>query len=231
MLYAGALGLWCVVALLGSRDPVVHLICISVTLCYMAAGSGRTYGRPWIFHVQMMLACGPLTLALGLYGNPYYSGLAALNVLFFLALKHISTSLQAIFVRALVAREREAALANQFDTALNNMPHGLCMFGADRRLAVMNHRFSEIMSLSYDFVQAGAIASDIIAACVNSGSISDASGRMILAEIENTEAQNIVTTDPDSGRGRSLSWTFQPMTSGGGVVLLEDITERRNAEA
>src|SRR6185437_6366445 len=114
MLYAGALGLWCAVAL-GSNDAVAHMICISVTLCYVAAGGGRTYGRPWIFHVQMLLACGPLTLALALYGNPYYAGLAALNVLFFLALKHISTSLQKIFVRALVAREREAALASQFD--------------------------------------------------------------------------------------------------------------------
>src|SRR5262249_52286706 len=137
MLYAAALGLWCIVALLGSRDPVAHLICISVTLCYMAAGGGRTYGRPCIFHIQMMLACGPLTLSLALYGNPYYGGLAALNVLFFLALKQISTSLQKIFVHALVAREREAALAGQFDTALNNMPHGLCMFRADGSLAVM----------------------------------------------------------------------------------------------
>src|ERR1700753_2638449 len=122
MLYAGALGLWCVVALLGSRDPVVHLIAIVVTLCYVAAGGARTYGRPWIFHVQMLLACGPLTLALALYGNPYYAGLALLNVLFFFSLKTISTNLQKMYVRALIAREREAAMASQFDTALNNMP-------------------------------------------------------------------------------------------------------------
>src|SRR5471032_2800219 len=63
MLYAGALGLWCVVALLGSNDAVAHMIATSVTLCYISAGGGRTYGRPWIFHVQMLLACGPLTLA------------------------------------------------------------------------------------------------------------------------------------------------------------------------
>ena len=35
----------------------------------------------------------------------------------------------------------------------------------------------------------------------------------------------------DAARARSLSWTFQPMTGGGMVVLLEDITERRTAEA
>jgi diguanylate cyclase (GGDEF)-like protein len=231
MLYAGALGLWCVVALLGSNDAVAHLICISVTLCYVAAGGGRTYGRPWIFHVQMLLACGPLTLILVSYGNPYYVGLGLFNVVFFLALKHISTSLQKIYVRALIAREREAALASQFDTALNNMPHGLCMFRADGQLAVVNHRFTEMMNLSEDLVHRGVGAPDIVSACVVAGSISSASGKMILAEIQNSQARDIVTTDPDLARGRALSWTFQPMAGGGAVVLLEDITERRNAEA
>ena len=130
-----------------------------------------------------------------------------------------------------MAREREAALAGQFDTALNNMPHGLCMFAADGRLAVMNHRFSEMMNLSDDLVQRGAGARDIITACVSGGSISAASGRMILSEIENTQARDIITADPDIARSRSLSWTFHPMADGGAVVLLEDITERRNAEA
>jgi diguanylate cyclase (GGDEF)-like protein len=231
MFYAFALGIWCVVALLGSDDAVAHMICTSVTLGYMAAGAGRTYGRPWIFHLQTLLACGPLSLALVLQGSPYYFGLGLLNILFFIGIKHITTSLQQIFVRALVAREREAALASQFDTALNNMPHGLCMFAADGRLAVMNHRFGEMMHLDEDLVGRGSSATDIVAASISAGSISAASGKMILAEIEDTQARDIVTTDPDVARSRSLSWTFQPMAGGGAVVLLEDITERRNAEA
>ncbi|HKG99954.1 MAG TPA: EAL domain-containing protein [Bradyrhizobium sp.] len=231
MLYAAALGLWCIVAVLGSSDAAAHLICVSVTLCYVAAGGGRTYGRPWIFHVQMLLACGPMTLALALYGSPYYFGMAVLNVLFFFSLKHISTNLQKIFVRALIAREREAALAGQFDTALNNMPHGLCMFAADGGLAVMNHRFSEMMNLSDDLMHRGASAADIIAACISAGTLSAASGEMIISEIENSQARDITTTDPDAASVRSFSWTFQPMAGGGTVVLLEDITERKIAEA
>src|SRR4030088_521804 len=108
-------------------------------------------------------------VALALHGTPYYVGIACVSAVFFLALKQISTNLQRIFVQALVAREREAALAGQFDTALNNMPHGLCMFAADGRLAVMNHRFGEMMNLCGDVVQRGATASDIIFACVRSG--------------------------------------------------------------
>ncbi|HEU0146060.1 MAG TPA: EAL domain-containing protein [Bradyrhizobium sp.] len=231
MVYALVLGIWCCAAVLDTNDAVVHMIATAVTLCYISAGAGRTYGRPWIFHVQIVLACGPLTVALVLNGSPYYIGLAAFCVLFFLSLKHISTNLQKIFVQAFVAREGETALASQFDTALNNMPHGLCMFRADGRLAVMNHRFSQMTGLSDEVIHRGASADEIVDACVVAGSISAANGKMILAEIKNSQAHNVVTSDLDVARNRSLSWTFQPMAGGGAVVLLEDITERRQAEA
>jgi diguanylate cyclase (GGDEF)-like protein len=229
MIYAGALGAWCFITILGSDDAIAHMLCVAVTIGYTAGGAARNYGRPKLIQLHILLACGPMSLAFALHGGFYYIGLSILLVLFFVGLKHININLHAIFVKALTSSFREAALAGQFDTALNNMPHGLCMFAADGRLAVMNHRFSEMMNLSDDFVHRGATAPGIVSACVGTGSISSASGQMILAEIENSQARDIVTTD--LARGRALSWTFQPMAGGGAVVLLEDITERRNAEA
>jgi diguanylate cyclase (GGDEF)-like protein len=231
VLYAIVLGAWCAIALLMTDDAVAHMICISVTTGYVAAGAGRAYGRPWIFHLQILLTCGPMAGAMALKGSPYYLGMALLTLLYFLGLERITTRLQQIFLRALIAREREAALAGQFDTALNNMPHGLCMFGADGRLGVMNYRFSEMMHLADDFVHRSVGAADVIAACVAAGTMSSENGRTIISEIENSQAGAIVTTDVDMEQGRALSWTFQPMAVGGAVVLVEDITERRKAEA
>jgi diguanylate cyclase (GGDEF)-like protein len=231
VLYAAALGLWCFVVLLGSDDAVAHMLCTALTIGYTAGGAARNYGRPQIVQLHILFACGPMSIALVIHGNPYYIGLAALLIMFFIALKHINLSLHSIFVKALLSSERESALAGQFDTALNNMPHGLCMFGNDGRLAVMNHRFSDMMRLSDDLVQRGASAPDILAACVNAGTISAASAMLIVSEIDNSQVGYITTADPNSAGGRALSWTFQPMAGGGTVVLLEDITERRNAEA
>jgi diguanylate cyclase (GGDEF)-like protein len=231
MIQAAAIGVWCSTTLLSSDDAVVHMICLSVTTAVVAGSVGRAYGRQWVFHLQIALSFGPTVLALALRGTPYYIAMSVFSAVFLLALVQISVNLHRIFMQALMAREREAALAGQFDTALNNMPHGLCMFAADGQLAVMNHRFSEMMNLSDDLVHRGADASDIVSACVSAGSISRASGKMILSEIDDSQARDIVTTDPDVASGRSLSWTFQPMAGGGAVVLLEDITERRNAEA
>jgi diguanylate cyclase (GGDEF)-like protein len=231
MIQAAAIGTWCCVTLLSSDDAVVHMICLSVATGIVAGGAARAYGRPSIYHLQTLLMFGPAVIALAVRGTPYYIAMSAVSAAFVLAIMQLSANLHKIFMRAVVAREREAALAGQFDTALNNMPHGLCMFRADGQLAVMNHRFSEMMELPEDFVGNELSASDIVDACVLTGSISAASGSVILSEIENSRARDIITTDPDVARGRSLSWTFQPMAGGGAVVLLEDITERRTAEA
>jgi diguanylate cyclase (GGDEF)-like protein len=152
--------------------------------------------------------------------------------LFFYGLRRINLNLHAIFVNALLAGEREAALANQFDTALNNMPHGLCMFGGkDGLLAVMNHRFAQMMRLPADFMHRSGSATEIVKACVAAGTISTASGRLIVSEIDNALAGEIITVDSETTDAHAFSWTFQPMIGGGTVVLVEDITERRSAEA
>jgi diguanylate cyclase (GGDEF)-like protein len=231
MIQATAVGIWCSTTLLATDDAVAHMICLSTTTGIVAGGAGRAYGRQWVFQLQVLLAYGSSIIALALRGTPFYIAMSVVCTAYLVAIMQISANLHRIFMRALLAREREAALAGQFDTALNNMPQGLSMFRADGCLAVMNHRFIEMMNLSDDLVQREASATDIIAACVASGSISDASGKLILSEIENSQARDIITADPDAARARSLSWKFQPMAGGGAVVLLEDITERRSAEA
>src|SRR3984893_3978550 len=231
VIQAAAIGLRCSVTLLSSDDAVVHMICLSVTTGIVAGAAGRAYGRQSIFRLQAVIMFGMPVVALALRGTPYYIAMSIVSAAFLLAIIQLSANLHRIFLRAVVAREREAAIAGQFDTALNNMPHGLCMFRADGSLAVMNHCFSEMMKLPDEMVDRQTNVSEVIDACVSAGSISAVSGRIILAEIEDSQARDIITTDPDVARGRSLSWTFQPMAGGGAVVLVEDIPGGGTAEA
>ncbi len=91
----------------------------------------------------------------------------------------------------------------------------------------MNHRFSEMMNLSDDFVQRGASARDIIAACVAAGSISAASGKH--DPVGNREfagpatSSRPIRTSPEAGRcpGRSSRWPAAAPS-----CCVEDITER-----
>ncbi|MBN9584544.1 MAG: diguanylate cyclase [Afipia sp. 62-7] len=231
VLYAGALGLWCVVVILGSNDPVAHMLCSTVTIGYTAGGAARNYGRPLIVQLHILLACGPMSVALMIHGDFYYVGLGTLLVLFFIGLKQINLSLHSIFVKALVASESEAALAAQFDTALNNMPNGLYMINADGHVAVVNRAFTEMMKLNKDIVHGDTTVRDIVSTAIEAKTLSQASADAIVAEVSTSRAGEIVTIDVNSSGERALCWTFQPMEGGGTVVLVEDITERRNAEA
>ncbi|WP_025034106.1 putative bifunctional diguanylate cyclase/phosphodiesterase [Bradyrhizobium sp. DOA9] len=228
LIQAAVIGLWCATSLLSNDDAVVHMIALSVTTGIVAGAAGRAYGRQSIFRLQAVLIFGPAVVAMALRGTPYYIAMSGVCAAFLFAVMQLSGNLHRIFLRAVLAREREAALAGQFDTALNNMPHGLCMFHRDGQLAVMNHRFGEMMNLPDDLVQSGITARGIVQACVGAGCISAASGEEIIADFESLQAKEIITNDQ---RNRSLSWTIQPMADGGAVVLLEDITERRTAEA
>lgn len=231
LIQATVIGLWCSTTLLSNDDAIAHLIALSVTTGIVAGGAGRAYGRQSIFRLQATLIFGPAVIALALHATAYYVAMSVVCAAFLLSVMKLSANLHRIFLRAVIAREREAALAGQFDTALNNMPHGLCMFRVDGQLAVMNHRFAAMMSLPDNLARSRTSARDIVAACVESGSISAPSGESIIADIETLQAKEIITSDPDTQRNRSLSWTVQPMADGGAVVLLEDVTERRNAEA
>ncbi|WP_425988267.1 putative bifunctional diguanylate cyclase/phosphodiesterase [Afipia sp. DC4300-2b1] len=231
MLYAGVLGLWCAIVLLGTDDPIAHMLCTTVTIAYTGGGAARNYGRPRIVQLHILLSCGPMSLALAVHGDLYHIGLAGLLVLFFLGLKDINLSLHSIFVKALLANEREASIAAQFDTALNNMPHGLCMFDANGCLAVMNYRFHYMMGLKTDLIGSGASAAEVVAACLKAGTLTAANADTIIAQTARQQQAEIVTLYSTGTEERALAWTFEPMADGGTVVLVEDITARRNAEA
>ena len=231
MLYAGVLGLWCAIVLLGTDDPIAHMLCTTVTIAYTGGGAARNYGRPRIVQLHILLSCGPMSLALAVHGDLYHIGLAGLLVLFFLGLKDINLSLHSIFVKALLANEREASIAAQFDTALNNMPHGLCMFDANGCLAVMNYRFHYMMGLKTDLIGSGASAAEVVAACLKAGTLTAANADTIIAQTARQQQAEIVTLYSTGAEERALAWTFEPMADGGTVVLVEDITARRNAEA
>src|SRR5258708_37375885 len=117
MIQAAAIGLWCSVTLLSSDDAVVHMICLSVTTGIVAGAAGRAYGRQSIFRLQAVLMFGPTVIALALRGTPYYIAMSVVCAAFLMAVMQLSANLHRIFIRAVVGRGREAALAGHFATA------------------------------------------------------------------------------------------------------------------
>ncbi len=130
------------------------------------------------------------------------------------------------------AKQREREQNERFEVALSNMSQGLCMFGADDRLIVRNHRFCEIYQLSPVAVSPGQSLTEILCRSPLFAAQAGDRARSALAEhlaLTASRASAVLTQAlPD---GRVIAITLEPMAGGGYVDTFTDVTEERLAEA
>ncbi len=230
-LYA-LLGMWCFIAFWRTSDPFTQLVSYSMTGAYVAGIFGRNFANARFVMVQILCTWTPMTAALLIYGNWYHWIFAGLLVPSFLGIKSIADRLRRTLLDAVITSRDMSLLATRFDTALNNMPHGLCMFDAERRIVVANEKLRVQLGLPTDFELKGATARDLVESVVKTGLFSDANAEDLIERLDaRLSASDDTAFAADMQNGRTLEYTVQPMENGGMVVLVEDITERKIAEA
>ena len=120
----------------------------------------------------------------------------------------------------------------RFSTALDNMAQGLCMFDGEKRLTVWNDRYVELLSMPAHLLKVGTPLREIIGYRVSRDmrrTIDDPAVKLRVTEL--------LMLAPDASRtdelsdGKFVMLTRRPMAGGGWVTMIEDITERRRAEA
>jgi len=226
------LGIWCFVAFSQTSDPFAHLVSFSMTIAYCTGIFGRNFGNARFVVVQILCAWVPMTAALILYGNFFHWIFAALLAPFFLGIKFIAERLRRTLLDAVIASRDMSLLAKRFDTALNNMPHGLCMFDSKRRIVVSNQKLSHQLGLPPSFELKGSSVRNLVDGVAKAGLVSEASARNLVESLDvRLSGGDDSAFEVDTQDARTLEFTVQPMENGGMVVLVEDITERRLAEA
>jgi diguanylate cyclase (GGDEF)-like protein len=113
---------------------------------------------------------------------------------------------------------------DRFDAALNNMSHALCMFDKNRKLAVYNTRFSELMGVG-DSELEGLSVKDL-----------RKQGSRTFQYLYDAIAQSITKRHPqlviaDLPNKQSYAVNQTPMAKGGWLATFEDISGVRAAEA
>jgi diguanylate cyclase (GGDEF)-like protein len=226
------LGIWCYIAFSRTSDPFAHLVSFSITIAYTTGIFGRNFGSARFVVVQIFCAWAPMTAVLLLYGGPFHWIFAGLLIPAFLALKFIAERLRSTLLDAVVTSRDMSLLAKRFDTAINNMPHGLCMFDSKRRVVVSNEKLKQQTALAADLELKGMSVRDLVESVVQAGLLSEPGAQSV---IDYLDARLCGEDDAAFGlnlsNGRTLEFTVQPMENGGMVVLVEDITERKIAEA
>lgn len=119
-----------------------------------------------------------------------------------------------------------------FNTALNNMSHGLCMFDAQGRLIVSNQKMESIYGLTQEQLRLGTSLHQLIADMVEAGaSAEDEAEQVAQLQSRLIEQNRSDTLTQELRDGRTILISHQPMRGGGWVATYEDITERHKAQA
>jgi methyl-accepting chemotaxis protein len=152
----------------------------------------------------------------------------------FLPLAGIGLAISILHYRQLSEREFAAAQIGtqniRFNAALNNMTQGLCMFDADRRLAVCNERYARMYALPPELVKVGTPHQTIIEHRVKHGILAgeqtDVAANQKLTALSAHSAEKTSSRVDKLTDGRLIKVTRDPMPGGGWVAIHEDVTNQ-----
>ena len=109
--YSALLGTFGLLTLVHSDDGVLQLLAVTTTIGYAAGIAGRNAGRPWIALSQLCFASLPLTVGLVVSMQPLKMALAAVIVLFVVAMMDITLQTYGVILKATLVSREKAALA------------------------------------------------------------------------------------------------------------------------
>src|SRR5689334_692686 len=179
----------------------------------------------------------PLFVTVGLSSDDIFSRLEAQKQSGYLIgaiLTLLILAVTALSVRGQFLREEAKRRLEQSNMLLNatlaNMPHGICMFGADKKLVLANDLYSEMYGLKPDELKAGATLPEILDARIAAGCYPEDAQKYIAERMDEafrSDPGYVVNKLQD---GRSLAVSRRPMADGGFVAVHQDITAHLHAE-
>ena len=235
--YTACLGAMCFAVFTLTDDPLSCLLLSLNAAGFVAGAALRNSSRPRIAGVQLTSVLLPLAFGSALHGGLAYSALSLIIFSYYAAA--IKIGLGGHRLRLIETAQEKTALARSlakqnflFETALANMPHGLCMFDAQHRLLIWNKRFCEIFRIAPEALSPGATVRQMIELSAASGTFPADKVADTAAYYEAQLAAGAVSRAERPLRdGRMIAIAQQPVVNGGAVMIFEDVTEWRQAEA
>ena len=179
----------------------------------------------------------PLVVAVGQAENAIY-GATAQVLNFYYGIGALLTISVLIAIGIGAAREFKLSntawslkLTNKWlDAALENMPHGLCMFDKNQRLVVSNRQYATIYNLKPEQAKPGTQLRTILEARIDANSYSLNPEKYLQDTLEFVSQREPQAKIDELRDGRILAVNLQPTPDGGWVAVHQDITEQKRAE-
>jgi len=225
-----ALGTACCYSLVVSRDAFAEIACISVTFGTMVSVVGRNYGSPRTVNYMVLAACLPIAAGFLALQDFYHAVLATLVLPFAMTTRSMANGVRTFLYENVLAARDLATIADRFDAALNNMPHGLFMLDADHRILVANRRACELLHLGSQDRLKDCHLDLVLRYGVRNTFLNLEQSKAILRQLQELLSGDRSRALLQVREGLYLEFTAARRENGGAVLIFEDVTARVRAE-
>jgi diguanylate cyclase (GGDEF)-like protein len=223
---AAIYGIWCFYSFIFVNTPFAELSSIAMSVAVLVGVAGRNFAVDRLVSIQVLLIGAPLTLGM-LFDGAFHTALQSVVLIaFFSSIRKITANIRAILVRAVHGRLEASRLADEFDTALETMHHGLAMLDADGLVAVINDRAVADFNRFAPGEWVGRPFSALVSAASARGTVPPRSAEQLM-QIVNGQRNGKVIIKLSSSAYFEITVSAR---HGRVVLLFEDITERVRAE-
>ncbi|SAL45818.1 diguanylate cyclase [Caballeronia peredens] len=212
-----------------SGDAVLASLAIMVTAGLLGGIASRNAGTPHLAIGQVCLGAVPIGAG-ALFGPPGYWILVPPLFLYIGAMCAVVGRHYRGLVALMTAEQGHAEIAARFDAALAHMPHGLCTVDAAGKVVIANRKSAELFGATVEMLRLNVSLPDFI------GFVGLAKfGEVLRAQFSERCTQWLREGNPPLDLqlcdGRQLELSRNPVPDGSAVIIIEDVTERRKAEA
>ena len=224
-----ALSLWTLTVFWVTDSSLARFLSVSTTIAYASGMLTRSFAIFRGINLQLIVAFAPLSAAMIVAGGVYPIAIVVGFVPLMLFMKGSSDRLRANFLAVVEAQKQTSMIAKRLDTALNNMSHGLVMVDAQDRVTLTNNQILRILRLRADDAPVGADFRSILRKLMRKRIVARGDVNRIWQALSRGRDVSDFMVPFDTIDRRAIEVTVHRMKEEGVVVVVQDVTERRNA--
>ncbi|MEM6463103.1 MAG: EAL domain-containing protein [Pseudomonadota bacterium] len=217
-------------AFLVSQDAFAQIASVSVTISLLVSVVGRNFGTKITVNVVTLAACGPIMVSLLLTNDIYMTLIALLIVPLVSTTISMANGVREFVYENVLSRREIAIIADRFNTALNNMPHGLFMLNEQGRILVANRKAAELLAVPNRETLNNHRLEAVLRYSVRRGGVSVDRAKIIRRHLERLidggESRALMQFSDDL----YLEFSARRRKNKGVVLIFEDVSSRILAE-
>lgn len=212
------------------QDATAMIVAVGLNMTALVATVGRNFGSKANIDIMSGVACFPLAIAMFLSGNIFLAVIGLSFIPMYFSTRDMAKTVRSILQDALETGRSFQTVADQFEAALNNMPHGLLMFGTDNRVAVSNLKAAQLLGFTSDVSLQGHTVGAIIRLGMRRGWISPQHGTEMKEQFSRLLSGESARETVETKENQFFEVSAM-IREGKGVVLnFEDVTDRIMSE-